>query len=170
MNWTRSRLSPNELAVTQGTVPGTVQQCAAAQSWDHVSKEAGLNHHHDIVQEYVTPEHAEFNQRIVDGNPGNRTSKKLIWRKRDEDRKNGKIHNPMYTSLSACIVCRFSLPDTTHRYVHNTIRKTARYCRECKWQSNWPQTIRAKGYQLLLHPRLCSRQCFDYFHTHRIHH
>ena len=69
--------------------------------------EGGLNHHHDIVQEYVTPEQAELNQRIVDDNPGPRVSKKLVWRKRDEDRKNGKVRNPMYTSLSACIVCRY---------------------------------------------------------------
>ena len=106
--------------------------------------EGGLDHHHDIVQEYVTAEQAELNQRIVDDNPAHRESKKFVWRKRDEDRKNGKVRNPMYTSLSACVVfryvCRCFITTGYHsfsvcpdcRYAHGTMQKTARYCRECQ--------------------------------------
>ena len=117
------------------------------------------DHHHDCVNEYVTIEKARANQRIVDQYPSYRTSNKCEWRKRDSNRKNDKVRNPMYTSPSNCLVCK---------YVHDVSKKTTKYCRECMWQPNWPKIIRAKGYQLTLHPRLCSKSCFDYFHTHRI--
>ena len=117
------------------------------------------HHHHDTIHEYVSAEQAEINQAIVNRHPAYRQSNKLTWRDRDSSRKNGKVRNPMYTSLSNCLVCK---------YVHNKVQQTAKYCRECTWQSRWPKTIRAKGYQLKLHPRLCSQECFDYFHTYRI--
>lgn len=117
------------------------------------------HHHHDVIEEYVSVEKAQRNQRIVDANPSWRVSNKCQWRKRDVKRKNDKVRNPFYTSPSDCLVCK---------YVHGVSKKTTKYCRECKWQSNWPKSIRAKGYQLRLHPRLCSKECFKYFHTHRI--
>lgn len=79
-----------------------------SSSSEHSRFEGGLeHHHHDVVCEYVTPEQAALNQAIVDRNPSNRVSKKLVWRDRDRQRLNNKVRNPMYTSLSACLVCRY---------------------------------------------------------------
>ena len=81
--------------------------------------EGGLeHHHHDVVCEYVDvdPEQAKINQKIVDKNPAHRESKKLVW-----DRKflNAKVRNPMYTSLSACLVCRYHVS-----YIHSVFNTT----------------------------------------------
>lgn len=115
-------------------------------------------HHHDIVRDYVPPEQASANQKIVDLDPPKTVSNKSM-RKRDRTRMDGKVRNPMYTSASLCLVCK---------YVHDAKTWTTRHCRECTPQPNWPQTNRATGFQRALHPRLCSPACFKYFHTHRI--
>ena len=115
-------------------------------------------HHHDRVFDYVTPEQALINQRIVDADPGNTKSTKSM-RRRDRFRKDGKVRNPMFTSASQCVVCR---------YAHNRVTWTTKYCRECQPAPGWPQTNRATGFRRLSHPRLCSTECFKYFHTHRI--
>lgn len=119
----------------------------------------GLESHHlDTVFDYVTPAEAEENQKIVDANPGTYTSAKTM-RKRDRLRLDGKVRNPLFTSASQCIVCKF---------VHGRKTWTTRYCRECTPGAGWPQTNRATGFRRLSHPRLCSEECFKYFHTHRI--
>ena len=115
-------------------------------------------HHHDTVVDYVTPAEAEQNQKIVDANPGTSKSNKNM-RKRDRRRQDGKVRNPLFTSASRCIVCKF---------VHQRTTWTTKFCRECTPGLGWPQTNRVTGFRRLSHPRLCSSDCFTYFHTHRI--
>lgn len=118
-------------------------------------------HHHDIQSEYVSETVAVANQKIVTANPCARPTKRKQYRIRDRSRMDGKVMNPFHTSLGTCVVCKFffNRPKPT---------KTARYCRECCTDANWPETTRAKGWQKRFHPRLCSKKCFDVFHTSRI--
>ena len=118
-------------------------------------------HHHDRLFEYVTREQAEINAQIVKENPAVRECNRQP-RKRDADRVDkNKVRNPLFTSAGACLVCK---------YVHNRRRETLKYCRECNVESfkQWPKTNRATGFAKQFHPRLCSRECFEYFHTHTI--
>ena len=117
-------------------------------------------HHHDRLCEYVTPEQAEINQRIVDADKGTRDYNRQP-RQRDRNRKHLKVRNPLFTSASLCLVCK---------YQHGKRKETLKYCRECSVQNftNWPRTNRATGFATQFHPRLCSKECFDYFHTHNI--
>ena len=114
-------------------------------------------HHLDFLPEYVTPEVAEINQRIADDNPTRRKLNKKP-RQRDVNRQDKKVHNPLFTSASTCLVCR-------HQYGKR--RETMYYCRECNVDdfTHWPRTNRATGFAKQFHPRLCSRECFDFFHT-----
>ena len=121
----------------------------------------GVNsHHHDKVEEYVTPQQAQINRRIAAANP---TARKLNRkpRRRDRSRKTNKVRNPLYTSASVCLVCK---------YQYGRRRETLKYCRECNVETfkSWPKTNRATGFATKFHPRLCSQKCFDYFHTHTI--
>ena len=70
-------------------------------------------HHLDTIRDYITPELAAKNQKIVDANPSKNKSKKQP-RKRDQFRKDDKVRNPFYTASSACVVCLF-----TKRDAHN---------------------------------------------------
>ena len=115
-------------------------------------------HHLATINDYVTPEEAAINQKIVDLDPANVESNKSM-RRRDRERKDGKVRNPLFTSASLCLVCKYAKKKKTW---------TTKYCVECTPQPGWPKTNRASGFQCRLHPRLCSVQCFEYFHTHRI--
>ena len=44
------------------------------------------------------------------------------------------------------------------------------YCVECNVDdfTHWPSTNRARGFAKDFHPRLCSIECFNFFHTHNI--
>lgn len=127
--------------------------------------QGGIHAHHlDTIRDYVTPELAAKNQKIVDANPSKNKSKKQP-RKRDQFRKDNKVRNPFYTSSSACVVCLFTKQDANGKPLKTY---TFSYCRECMPQPHWPKTTRATGYQRALHPRLCSEACFEYFHTNRI--
>ena len=122
--------------------------------------EGADSHHHDTLCEYVSPEQAEKNLVIANENPTVRELNRQP-RRRDSERKTTKVRNPLFTSASACLVCK---------YQHGRRRETFRYCRECSVDlfSNWPKTNRATGFAKQFHPRLCSKQCFEYFHTHNI--
>ena len=117
-------------------------------------------HHHDRLSEYVTPEQARVNRGIALDNPTRRELHR-VPRARDAHRKNKKVRNPLFTSASVCLVCK---------YQYGRRRETLRYCRECCVESfkGWPRTNRATGFAKVFHPRLCSRECFEYFHTHNI--
>lgn len=118
-------------------------------------------HHHDRLFEYVSREQAAINAEIVKANPSIREHNRQP-RKRDASRVDkNKVRNPLFTSASVCLVCK---------YVHNRRRETLKYCRECNVEAfkTWPKTNRATGFMKNFHPRLCSRECFEYFHTHNI--
>ena len=104
---------------------------------------------------------AEANQKVVDENPCARPSNRKQCRDRDHERRDGKVLNPFHVSLGACIVCKFF-------FRKSKPTRTARYCRECCTDPSWPETSRAKGWQKQFQPRLCSKKCFDIFHTTRI--
>ena len=118
------------------------------------------SHHWELLHEYVTPEQAAINAAIVAANP---TKRELTRRPRarDRNRKDGKVRNPLWTSASVCLVCK---------YHYNRIVETSRYCRECCVDkfTDWPKTNRATGFQKQFHPRLCSPECFRFFHTHNV--
>ena len=79
-------------------------------------------HHHDRLREYVTPpEEAERNQRIVDANKPTRDYNRKP-RQRDSKRKLRKVRNPLFTSASLCLVCK---------YQYGRRKETLKYCREC---------------------------------------
>ena len=119
-------------------------------------------HHHDTCADYCTPEQAELNRKRMALNPSKRVSLKKP-RDRDKRRRNGLVRNPMFTGGADCVVCKYH-PDPSKR----RSRRTNRYCRECSVDSGWPFTLRCTGYQLELHPRLCSDECWKMFHTTRI--
>ena len=56
------------------------------------------------------------------------------------------------------------------KYQYGKRKETLKYCRECCVEkfTDWPRTNRATGFARRFHPRLCSKECFDYFHTHNI--
>ena len=118
------------------------------------------SHHWELLHEYVTPEQAAINAAIVAANP---TKRELTRRPRarDRNRKDGKVRNPLWTSASVCLVCK---------YHYNRIVETSRYCRECCVDkfTDWPKTNRATGFQKQFHPRLCSPECFRFFHTNTV--
>ena len=117
-------------------------------------------HHHDRLDEYVTPEQARVNMGIAMENPTRRELQRAP-RARDAHRKKKKVRNPLFTSASVCLVCK---------YQYGRRRETLRYCRECCVESfaGWPRTNRATGFAKAFHPRLCSTECFEYFHTHNV--
>ena len=119
-------------------------------------------HHHDRCADYVTEEEAKEWKKRMDNNPSKRKSKKKN-RKRDRSRSNGLVRNPAFTGGSWCVVCRYHPDPKKRRDV-----RTNRYCRECSYNPEWPFSLRCSGYQKELHPRLCSDECFVYFHTTRI--
>ena len=118
-------------------------------------------HHHDRVHEYVTREQAAINEKIVAEDPSVREHKRQA-RQRDAHRVDkNRVRNPLFTSAAVCLVCK---------YVHGRRRETLKYCRECDVAAfkHWPKTNRATGFAKAFHPRLCSSECFQYFHTHNI--
>ena len=123
--------------------------------------QGAYKHHHDRLQEYVTPEEAEINARIVEENPNGSRVYNRRPRARDQHRRTVKVRNPLFTSASACLVCKWQFGKRV---------ETLRYCRECCVDkfAGWPSTNRARGFAKEFHPRLCSKKCFIYFHTHNI--
>ena len=119
------------------------------------------SHHHEIQSEYVSVSEARANQKVVDDEPAHRATKRKRCRLRDHQRMDGKVLNPFHVSLGSCIVCKFF-------FKKKKPTRTARYCRECMTDPKWPETTRAKGWQRRFQPRLCSKKCFDIFHTSRI--
>ena len=99
----------------------------------------GLHSHHlDTLREYVSPEEAERNMEIVNANPLHHELHRQP-RQRDASRKTHKVRNPLFTSASACLVCK---------YQHKRRRETLRYCRECCVAdfTHWPSINRATGF------------------------
>lgn len=81
--------------------------------------QGGIHAHHlDTIRDYVTPELAAKNQKVVDANPSKNKSKKQP-RKRDKFRKDNKVRNPFYTSSSACVVCLFTKRDANGKPLKN---------------------------------------------------
>ena len=127
----------------------------------YVSRDKGAKlHHWDELKEYIYPDELEHYQKLRDVNPCNRQHK-CKPRCRDHDRSDKKVRNPIFTSYALCLVCK---------YQYGKSKETLHYCRECNPDDfvNWPKTNRATGFQKLSHPRLCSLECFEYFHTHNI--
>ena len=125
--------------------------------WD----ENGPSHGDALVGVMVSEAVAAENQKVVDADPCARPTKHKKCRERDRKRTDGKVLNPLLTSLSPCIVCKFF-------FRKKKPTKTSRYCRECMTDPAWPETTRAKGWQKKFHPRLCSTKCFEIFHNTRI--
>ena len=148
----RARAASNETVPQQSVSPDVVDEVGRFQGVER--------HHHELLLEYVDPELAKFNQLLADENPTRRPLSRRP-RQRDRNRKDGKVRNPLWTSASVCLVCK---------YQHGIRKETNRYCRECCVElfSNWPRTNRATGFAKDFHPRLCSKKCFDFFHTHTI--
>ena len=122
-------------------------------------------HHLELLDEYVTPKQAKINMKIVQEKE-NPSGKQLhrCPRQRDQHRQDGKVRNPLWTSASLCLVCK---------YQHDVRKETNRYCRECcvdrfRQHGGWPSTNRAQGFAKTFHPRLCSRECFEFFHTQNV--
>ena len=110
--------------------------------------EGGLKaHHHAVINDYVTKEEAARNQKIVDNDPPKTMSRKTM-RRRDQQRQDGKVRNPFYTSTSLCLVCKFTKKDVNGLPVKTW---TTKYCLECMPQPDWPKTNRATGFQRRLH-------------------
>ena len=127
----------------------------------YVSRENGAKlHHWDELKEYIFPDELAKFQALRDANPCVRQHRRKP-RRRDSNRADKKVRNPIFTSYALCLVCK---------YQYGVRRETLRYCRECNPDDfvNWPKTNRATGFQKLSHPRLCSKECFEYFHTHNI--
>ena len=122
--------------------------------------EGASKHHHDKLMEYVSPEQARINMDIALSNPTVRQSNRAP-RARDARRKTTKVRNPLFTSAGVCLVCK---------YQYGLRRETLKYCRECCVDDfvGWPNTNRATGFAKDFHPRLCSKECFEFFHTHNV--
>ena len=122
--------------------------------------EGATKHHHDRLMEYVTPEQARINLDIAQANPTVRKCHRAP-RARDAHRKTRKVRNPLFTSAGVCLVCK---------YQYGRRRETLRYCRECCVDkfTGWSRTNRATGFAKDFHPRLCSEECFEFFHTYNI--
>ena len=125
--------------------------------------EGASKHHHDKLVEYVSPEQARINMDIALSNPTVRQSNRAP-RARDAHRKTTKVRNPLFTSAGVCLVCKYQW------YGYGLRRATLKYCRECCVTDfvGWPNTNRATGFAKDFHPRLCSKQCFEFFHTHNV--
>ena len=133
----------------------TVKQIPSAR-W-----EGGKDHHHwDQVVEYIYPDQVPDELARIAANPAARPSQQR-GRRRDADRSDGKVKNPAYQDSSPCIVCKFH-----HKRARP--RRTSWYCRECHIEPNWPFITRCTGYKRQYYPKICSRACWDIFHTTRI--
>lgn len=117
-------------------------------------------HHFDRVKEYVDPDELPSISLMMSANPCTRPSGAMP-RRRDSRRRDGKVKNPAFTGGAACIVCKF------HKKMARPPRVVT-YCRECQIEPHWPFITRATGFKRDFYPRLCSRQCWDIFHTMRI--
>ena len=124
--------------------------------------DSSKRHHLDRCPNYVTPDEAKEWEARMKANPCRRVSKKKP-RYRDNERTNDLVLNPAFTSGADCVVCKYH-PDPSKR----RSRRTNSYCRECSHDSNFPFTLRCSGYKLDMHPRLCSQECFELFHSTRI--
>ena len=78
-------------------------------------------------------------------------------RDRDVRRRDGKVRSPMFFN-GLCVIC----------WSKGKTRRTNRYCLECALDPTWSYKIRSDGYTFKYHPRLCSRECWDVFHTSRV--
>jgi len=119
-------------------------------------------HHHDKMAEYVSEADAQELKQMMLDNPATKgrasSNKTKKPRRRDANRKDGKVLNPAFFN-SSCVVC----------WARGDRRLTNRYCRECSKDRVWPAGMnRGGGYMTEFHPRLCSPECWDKFHTERI--
>lgn len=126
-------------------------------------------HHWCQMSEYVDVETAKEMLVLMQERPAVSGKAALARRRkprsRDRFRKDGKVLNPAYF-ISSCVVCWAETRGTGKKPT-----KTNKYCRECKKEDNWPKGMtRGGGYMNDFHPRLCSRRCWDRFHTERIQH
>ena len=86
----------------------------------YVSRERGAKlHHWDELKEYIYPDELAKYQALRDANPCQREHRHQP-RRRDRTRADGKVRNPIYTSYSLCLVCK---------YQYGVRKETLRYCR-----------------------------------------
>ena len=114
-------------------------------------------HHHAIWPEYVDEDQLQAMTRRMEENPGREGGPKKN-RARDANWSNGKVRNPAWYE-SNCIVC----------WAGGKKRRTARYCVECSMDPAWTFKCRIGGWAKESQPRLCSTECWNRFHTMRIH-
>ena len=113
----RTRSQQPEAAVASNNA-----QKVVVSRWD-----GGAEAHHLVtVPAYVTPEEEDINQKIVGLDPAKTLSRKVM-RRRDSQKCDGNVRNPMYTSASLCLVCRYTKTDEDGRPVKVY---TTKYCLE----------------------------------------
>ena len=99
--------------------PGTCdeleyERVTATGDADMVPRFEGVDTHHwELLDEYVTPEQAEINSEIVRQNPSGKQLHRRP-RKRDQHRQDGKVRNPLWTSASVCLVCKYQYLSLIH--------------------------------------------------------
>ena len=118
-------------------------------------------HNFRKLAEYILPSEAAEARSIARSDPTGKDLTRKEMRRRDSNRKVRKVRNPLFTSYSPCLVCK---------YQFGIKKETLGYCVECTVSkfTNWPSTNRAKGFAKAYHPRLCSVKCFELFHTQNI--
>ena len=124
------------------------------------SPDSVTRHHWRVMHEYVTPAEVIEELRMMNDNPNNyiKTSRgNRDPRQRDVRRRDGKVRSPTFFN-GLCVVC----------WAQGKTKKTNKYCHECSLDRSWTYKTRGDGYTLDFHPRLCSRKCWDLFHTSRV--
>ena len=112
------------------------------------------------MHEYVTPAEANAERQLMQANPNSyikRTRGDRAPRQRDARRRDGKVRSPLFFT-GLCVVC----------WAQGKKKKTNKYCLECSLDRSWTYKTRGDGYTLNYHPRLCSRECWEVFHTSRV--
>ena len=117
-------------------------------------------HHWDTLKEYVTKDELDNLHKIHADDLKKPPTK--YPRTRDAGRLNrqGKpiFRNPYWTS-GTCVVC----------WAKKKQVYTTKYCRECSLQSKWTYKLRHGESFEIYAPRLCSKRCWDIFHSGEIH-
>ena len=124
------------------------------------SQDSTTLHHWRVMHEYVTPDEVIAELRMMNDNPNTfmkRSRGNRDPRQRDTRRRDGKVRSPSFFN-GLCVVC----------WSKGKRKKTNKYCQECSLDRTWTYKTRGDGYTRDFHPRLCSRECWDLFHTSRV--
>ena len=109
----------------------------------------------------MDPYQLEKMKKLMEDRPGRSRGKKKCRRRDNNQETSGgrrKVRNPAWYE-SNCVVC----------WAGGIARRTARYCKECSLDPEWTFKIRIGGWADVCQPRLCSDECWEKFHTTRIH-